>query len=226
MGAISARWEAVRGKVADAADVAGRDPSDVRIVAVTKTVGVEEVRQAVAAGCRDFGENRVQEFLGKRGLFPDERWHFIGTLQSNKAHDVVGRAFLIHSIDTLKLLEVVDRHAREAGVVQAVLLQVNIAEEANKHGFAPHEVADAFVRAVDMNNVEVRGLMTMAPLVPRAEDARWVFRDLRELLERLQAAHIGRHDLTELSMGMTNDFRVAVEEGATIVRVGRAIFGK
>ncbi len=226
MGAIAARWEAVRRQVADAADVAGRDPAGVRIVAVTKTVGVEEVRQASSAGCHDFGENRLQEFLGKYGLFPGERWHFIGTLQSNKARDVVGRAFLIHSVDSLKLLEVIDRHAREAGVVQPVLLQVNIAAEQSKHGFETHEVADVLVSAVEMGGVEVRGLMTMAPLVPRPEDARWVFRELRELLDRLQAAHIGHHELSELSMGMTNDFRVAVEEGATIVRVGRAIFGK
>jgi pyridoxal phosphate enzyme (YggS family) len=226
MGAIAARWEAVRRQVADAADVAGRDPADVRIVAVTKTVGVDDVRQASAAGCHDFGENRVQEFLGKYGLFPLERWHMIGTLQSNKVRDVVGRAFLIHSVDSLKLLESIDRHAREAGVVQPVLLQVNIAHEESKHGFDAHEVADALVTAVDMDNVEVRGLMTMAPLVSRPEEARWVFRDLRDLLDRLQAAHIGHHDLSELSMGMTNDFRVAVEEGATIVRVGRAIFGK
>lgn len=226
MSAIATRLEAVRRQVADAADVAGRDAADVTIVAVTKTVGVVEVQQAIAAGCHDFGENRVQEFLGKRGLFPDERWHMIGTLQSNKVRDVVGRAFLIHSIDSLKLLHAVDRHAAEADVVQPVLLQVNVAAEESKHGFSPEEVADALRDACELSHVEVRGLMTMAPLAAKDEDVRWVFRELRELLGRLQAEHIGRHDLTELSMGMTNDFAVAVEEGATLVRVGRAIFGK
>ncbi len=226
MGAIATRLEAVRRQVADAADVAGRDPAGVRIVAVTKTVGVAEVGQAIAAGCHDFGENRVQEFVGKHALFPAERWHFIGTLQSNKVRDVVGRAHLIHSIDTLKLLHAVDRHAREAGVVQPVLLQVNVSAEEAKHGFEPEGVECALRDARDLQGVEVRGLMTMAPWVSRLEDVRWVFRALGELRERLQGLHIGPHDLTELSMGMTNDFAVAVEEGATIVRVGRAIFGK
>lgn len=226
MGAIATRLAAVRRQVEDAADIAGRDHAGVTLVAVTKTVGVDEVRQAVAAGARDFGENRVQEFLGKHGLFPAERWHFIGTLQSNKAREVVGRAWLIHSIDSVRLLEVVDRHAVEAGVVQPVLLQVNVSGEGTKHGFDADELPDVLRRACGMPGVEIRGLMTMAPLTPRAEDVRWVFRELRELLERLQAMHIGPHDLTELSMGMTNDFPVAIEEGATIVRVGRAIFGK
>ncbi len=226
MGAIAARLEAVRRQVADAADVAGRDPEDVRIVAVTKTVGLAEVQQAVAAGCRDFGENRVQEFLGKHGLFPEERWHFIGTLQSNKARDVVGRAWLIHSVDTMKLLQVIDRHARDAGIVQPVLLQVNVAAEEQKHGFAPDEAERALWDAAALKGVEVRGLMTMAPLVQRAEDVRWVFRETRELFEKLRAQHIGPYELDELSMGMTNDFEVAVEEGATIVRVGRAVFGR
>jgi PLP dependent protein len=226
VGAIAERLVAVRRRVADAADIAGRDPAEVRIVAVTKTVGVVEVQQAVVAGCHDFGENRVQEFLGKLGLFPEERWHLIGTLQSNKVHDVVGRAHLIHSIDSLKLLQSVDRHAREAGVVQPVLLQVNVAAEASKHGFVPEDVEQVLRDACEMTGVEVRGLMTMAPLVPRPQDVRWVFRDLRLLFERLQSAHIGPHELTELSMGMTNDFEIAVEEGATLVRVGRAIFGR
>lgn len=226
MSAIAEHLRAVRRRVADAADVAGRDPDDVTLVAVTKTVGIEEVRQAVAAGCHDFGENRVQEFVGKHGLFPDERWHFIGTLQSNKARDVVGRAHLIHSVDSLKLLGVIDRHALEAGVVQPVLLQVNVSAEESKHGFEACDMEDVLRAACSMPGVEVRGLMTMAPLTARPDDVRWVFRELRELQERLQAAHIGPHDLIELSMGMTNDFETAVEEGATIVRVGRAIFGR
>jgi pyridoxal phosphate enzyme (YggS family) len=225
MGAIASRLEAVRRSIADAADVAGRDPAEVTLVAVTKTVGPDAVRQAAAAGCHDFGENRVQELIGKHGLFPEERWHFIGTLQTNKARDVVGRAHLIHSIDSLRLLQVVARHAEEAGVVQPVLLQVNVSGEESKHGIAAADTADVLRTACDLPSVEVRGLMTMAPFASRPEDVRWVFRELRELLERLQAQHIGPHDLTELSMGMTNDFEIAVEEGATLVRVGRAIFG-
>jgi pyridoxal phosphate enzyme (YggS family) len=222
---VAVRYEAVRRQVADAADCAGRHPDDVTIVAVTKTVGIPEVRAAIVAGVSDFGENRAQEFVGKYGLFPGVRWHFIGTLQTNKVKDVVGRAYLIHSVDSLHLLRAIDRRASESGVIQDVLLQVNISGEDAKHGFCPEDVRDALEAASDMESVTVRGLMTMAPL-GRAEDARWVFRRLRELAESLSALRLNGVELDELSMGMTSDFRVAVEEGATIVRVGRAIFGK
>lgn len=225
MVAVAARYEAVRRQVADAADISGRDPSDVTIVAVTKTVGLEDIAHAVDAGIQDFGENRVQEFLGKYGLFPDVRWHFIGTLQTNKVKDVVGRAWLIHSIDSLRLLQEVDRRAAEKGVVQPVLLQVNVAEEASKHGFSADQLRDVLEEAAAMEGVEVRGLMTMAPLA-RPEDVRWVFRSLKELRDSLREMPLNGVELDELSMGMSNDFRVAIEEGATIVRVGRALFGR
>ncbi|WP_267192538.1 YggS family pyridoxal phosphate-dependent enzyme [Parvivirga hydrogeniphila] len=225
MSVIAERYRAVRRAVADAADAAGRDPDDITIVAVTKNVGVAEIRQAIAAGIRDFGENRVQEFLGKYGLFPDVRWHFIGTLQSNKVKDVVGRAVLIHSVDSVDLLARIDRIASERGVVQPVLLQVNVSGEATKHGFAPEEVEDALKAAAEMGSVRVDGLMTIAPLA-RPEQVRWVFRGLADLFASLSALRFNGTEMHELSMGMTNDFRVAIEEGATIVRVGRAIFGK
>lgn len=211
--------------MADAADCAGRSPDDVSIVAVTKNVGIEDIRGAMAAGASEFGENRVQEFLGKYGLFPDVHWHFIGTLQRNKVKDVVGKTALIHSVDSVKLLREIDRRAGERGVVQDVLLQVNAAGEQAKHGFEPREVGDALVDAASLSHVHVRGLMTMAPLA-RAEDVRWVFRSLRELAESLRDSLPDGVELDELSMGMSNDFRVAVEEGATIVRLGRVIFGK
>ncbi len=210
--------------VADAADCADRRADDVTVVAVTKTVGIPEVRKAIAAGARDFGENRVQEFLGKWGLFPEVRWHFIGTLQTNKVKDVVGKAFLIHSVDSMRLLQAIDRKAAEAGVVQAVLLQVNISQEASKHGFDPLEMPDVVQVAAALENVEVRGLMTMAPF-SRPEQVRWVFSRLRELRDSLCVMPHNDVDLKELSMGMTNDYRVAIEEGSTLVRVGRAIFG-
>lgn len=225
MAAVAVRYEAVRRQVADAADAAGRDPADVTIVAVTKTVGVDDIRQALAAGIEDFGENRVQEFLGKYGLFPHARWHFIGTLQSNKVKDVVGRASLIHSVDSVRLIEEISRRAELAGVTQPILLQVNVSGEMSKHGFAPHEVGDALLEASRMGGLAVKGLMTMAPL-GRAEDARWVFRELRELRDSLMETRLDGVELYELSMGMSNDYRVAVEEGATIVRVGGAIFGR
>lgn len=225
MPAIASRYEAVRRQVADAADVSGRQSSDVTIIAVTKTVGIAEVRAALTAGLEDFGENRVQEFLGKYGLFPDAHWHFIGTLQTNKVKDVVGRAWLIHSVDSLHLLGEISRRAEKAGAVQPVLLQVNVSGEESKHGFDCCDVREALIEASRMGSVEVRGLMTMAPF-GRPEDARWVFRELRELRDSLREMPLNGVELTELSMGMSNDFRVAVEEGATIVRVGGAIFGR
>ena len=225
MSAIAERYRKVLREVVDAADVAGRDPADIVMVAVSKTVGVAEVRQAVAAGVHDFGENRAQEFTGKQALFPQERWHFIGTLQTNKVKQVVGKAELIHSVDSFHLLTTIGERAREIGVVQPVLLQVNVSKEATKHGMDFEEAEEAVRAARDLPGVLVRGLMTMAPL-GRPETARRVFAGCAEWMGRLQSLHCHGVDLTELSMGMSNDFAVAIEEGATIVRVGRALFGR
>lgn len=225
MSTVAQRYEAIRAQVAAAADCVGRSPDDVTIVGVTKHVGVPEVQAALNAGIEDFGENRVLDFEGKYGLFPEARWHFIGHLQTNKVKDVVGRAALIHSVDSLKLLEFIDRKATEIGVVQPVLVQVNVAAEESKHGFAPALLEDALLEAGQMPGIKVRGLMTMAPY-SRPEDVRWVFHELCEVRDSLGA---NRHDgveLEELSMGMTNDFRVAVEEGSTLVRVGTGLFGR
>lgn len=225
MSQVAERYEAVRCRVRDAADAAGRSADEVTIVAVAKTVGPPEVRSAISAGVSDFGENRVQEFVAKYGLFPEARWHFIGTLQTNKVQHVVGKAHLIHSVDSLKLLERIDRVAEVLGVVQPVLLQVNVSHEGSKHGADPMEAEEMLRASLDMPGVSVRGLMTMAPFA-RPESVRWVFRDLREVFESLSAMRFNGVELTELSMGMTNDFAVAIEEGATIVRIGRAIFGR
>jgi hypothetical protein len=225
MNAIASRYEAVRRQVAHAADCVGRDPDDVLILAVTKTQSVDAIRRALEIGVSNFGENRVQEFVGKYGLFPTAQWHFIGTLQTNKVKDVVGKAFLIHSVDSGRLLAEIDRRATTAGVIQPVLLEVNISGEESKHGFVPADVRDALIEASHMPGVAVRGLMTMAPL-GRPQDARWVFRELRELRDSLREMPLNGVELTELSMGMSNDYRVAVEEGSTIVRVGTAIFGR
>jgi pyridoxal phosphate enzyme (YggS family) len=222
---IAERYEAVRCRIRDAADAAGRDPAEITVVAVAKTVGPAEVRSAIAAGIMDFGENRVQEFEAKHGLFPDARWHFIGTLQSNKVQHVVGKACLIHSVDSLKLLERVDRVAGALGVVQPVLLQVNVSHESSKHGMDRLEAEDALHASLELPGVAVKGLMTIAPY-GRPESVRWVFHDLHGLFQSLSAMRFNGVELTELSMGMTNDFGVAIEEGATIVRIGRAIFGR
>lgn len=225
MSAIASRYEAVLRRVADAADVAGRDPGRITVVAVTKTVGPAEVREAITAGVTDLGENRGQEFVGKHGLFPRERWHFIGSLQTNKVKDVVGRATIIHSVDSERLLRAIDARAAHVGCVQDVLLQVNVSGEGSKHGLRPDDVEDVLRAACGMAAVRVTGLMTMAPL-GRPESVRWVFRESACLFARLASLRLNGMEMTELSMGMSNDLEVAVEEGATIVRVGRAIFGR
>lgn len=225
MNQVAVGYEAVRRHVADAADHAGRTADSIRIVAVTKHVGVPEVTEALDAGIIDLGENRVQEFIGKYGLFPHARWHFIGSLQTNKVKDIVGKTHLIHSVDRVKLLHRIEQSASAAEIAQAILLQVNVSGEDSKHGFLTRDVAEVLGEASQMDSVEVRGLMTMAPY-QRPEDVRWVFRELRELRDSLRTEGPNGVKLDELSMGMTNDYRVAVEEGATIVRIGRAIFGK
>ena len=225
MSQIAERYESVRRRVRDAADCAGRDASEITIVAVAKTVGPPEVRAALSAGVTDFGENRVQEFVAKHGLFPAARWHFTGTLQSTKAQHVVGAAALIHSVDSPGLLERIDRIANARGVVQPVLLQVNVSHEESKHGVDRSEVVELVAASLELSNVRVKGLMTIAPF-QRPEAGRWVFRDMHDLFESIAGMRCNGVELTELSMGMTNDFEVAIEEGATIVRIGRAIFGR
>jgi pyridoxal phosphate enzyme (YggS family) len=221
---IAERYEAVRQEVCDAADAVGRDASGITMVAISKTVGVQEIRQAIAAGMRDFGENRAHEFVSKQALFPDVDWHMVGTLQSNKVRQIVGKAKLVHSVDRIKILDTIDRHARELHTRQDVLLEVNVSGESTKHGFHPGEVEGVLARSADLRGVAVKGLMTMAPMGP-PKLARPVFRELAGLFARLAGMRFNGVEMTELSMGMSNDYRVAVEEGATIVRVGRSIFG-
>ncbi len=218
-----------------AAERAQRDPKEVRLVAVTKTFPVEKVIAAYAAGARDFGENRVEEASEKilraqtRGSAQDPlRWHLIGHLQRRKAREAVELFDLIQSVDTVKLAETCNRHALAASKQLPILLQVNVARDQHKFGFGAEPRGDFFeaVRAIlELPALRVQGLMTIGPLVAAAEEARPAFRGLRELRDEL-AARFPRAEWQELSMGMTDDFAVAIEEGATIVRIGRAIFGE
>ncbi|GIW19129.1 MAG: YggS family pyridoxal phosphate enzyme [Tepidiforma sp.] len=222
---IADRAAGVRQRIARACERAGRDPGEVRLIAVSKTFGPEAVAEALAAGVTDFGENRVQEALPKiaavagvaaeRGL-PAPRWHMVGHLQSNKARAAAGAFAILHGIDSTRLLDVLERTAGDR--IIPVLLEVNVAGEATKYGFAPDDVAAALAYARGLSRVRVEGLMTVAPPVRDPEEARPVFRQLAGL-----ARECG---LRELSMGMTGDFEVAIEEGATMVRIGRAIFGE
>lgn len=222
---VAGRLRAVRERIARAAERAGRDPGEVLLVVVTKDVPEQGIREALEAGATDFGENRAQELVRKMEALSAAgaslRWHFVGTLQRNKVRFVAGRVALIHSIDSTDLARAVARRALRLGRTQDVLVEVNVSGERTKHGMPPEAVDAAVAELRGVEGLRARGLMGIAP-AGSAEAARAAFRALRTLWERAGGPAEG---LTELSMGMTGDFEVAVEEGATIVRVGTAIFG-
>jgi pyridoxal phosphate enzyme (YggS family) len=223
---IQARLSAVRVRIVRAAETAGRDPAGVRLVAVSKTFGVDAVRAAAAGGQLDFGENRVQEALAKidqAGALP-LRWHLVGHLQGNKANRAAAAFACIHSIDSIDLLQRVDRAAMEHGTAPELLVQVDLAGEPTKHGAPPETVADIFAAASDCRAGRVVGLMLVPPFLDRPEDVRPYFQGLRALRDRL-SARVPPPMLAHLSMGMSHDFEVAIQEGATMVRIGSAIFG-
>ncbi|MGI6220369.1 MAG: YggS family pyridoxal phosphate-dependent enzyme [Coriobacteriales bacterium] len=224
-GRIAAHIAAARDDIASALAESTDPARDVLLIAVSKTVGLEEVAEAIAAGVHDFGENRTAELKRKQEAYPEENWHFIGRIQTNKLKDVVGRACLIHSVASLHALDAIEKQAAKLDIVQPVLLEVNVSGEESKDGFAPAELDGALEHASGLSHVRVDGLMTMAPLGD-TETARTVFENLREMRDKRAARfkvcnNIG---LNELSMGMTQDFREAVREGATMVRLGRSIF--
>jgi pyridoxal phosphate enzyme (YggS family) len=222
------RLAEVRDRIADAAGRAGRRPEDVRLIAVSKTHPIEAVRAAADAGQIDFGENKVQEALQKIALSTDTRlrWHLIGHLQSNKARKAAGAVGAIHAIDSVDLLKRVDQAARDAGRTVDVLIQVDLALEDTKHGAAVSEVPAIVTAAEGCTAATLTGLMLLPPLAENPEDARPWFRRLRALRDELVDAGTAPERLRELSMGMSHDFEVAVAEGATMVRVGTAIFGE
>jgi pyridoxal phosphate enzyme (YggS family) len=224
---IASNLAAVRGRLEQAARTAGRDPATIRLVAVSKTFPPDAVRAAAAAGQVDFGENRVQEALQKIRETAElhTRWHLVGHLQSNKARKVAGPFAYVHSIDSLDLLRQVDKAALESGAAPKLLIQVDLAGEATKHGTPEADVAALVDAAGALQAAELVGLMILPPFADDPEEARPWFRRLRDLRDRLVAAGAPAARLRELSMGMSHDFHVAIEEGATIVRVGTAIFG-
>lgn len=220
---IEGRLDEVRARIASAAARSGRDESEVTLVAVGKSFSADVVARAVRAGATDLGENRAQEMKEKAIALPAvPRWHFIGHLQTNKARDVVGVAHLIHSVDRIGLAEEISRRARAGGLTQDVLIEVNVSGEATKHGVEPAAATALAEQVAALGDLRVRGLMTMAPFTEDPERSRPFFSDLRTIGERLLSVI---PEAAELSMGMTRDFEVAIEEGATLVRVGEAIFG-
>ncbi len=223
---IAENLKTVQGRIAAAARRAGRDPSSITLVAVSKTVPAGPIREAVQAGAAVLGENRVQEARDKIGqLGGIASWHLIGSLQKNKAKYAVKLFDLIHSVDSLELAQEIDRQAAKAGKVQDVLIEVNIAGEAAKAGVSAGTAVDLARDAAKLRHIRVRGLMTMPPYSENPGDSRPYFQRLRELAAVISRENIPGLALRELSMGMSGDFEVAVEEGATMVRVGTAIFG-
>ncbi|HEY77861.1 MAG TPA: YggS family pyridoxal phosphate-dependent enzyme [Dehalococcoidia bacterium] len=216
---IRANVDAVRQRIEQACNRSGRSPAEITLVAVTKTVAPPAVAMALAAGISHFGENRVQEAVTKieqlAALTPHPTWHMVGHLQTNKAKKTVEIFDLIQSVDSIKLAEVLSQRTPKT---LPILLEVNIAGEASKSGFSIHDVAPALAAISSLPRLAIKGLMTIAPLVDDPEEVRPVFHKLRSLRDSLGLEH--------LSMGMTDDFEVAIEEGATMVRIGRAIFGE
>ena len=226
-GSVRDRLALVFDQVQRAIQEAGRKEGDVRLVAATKAVPVERIREAIAAGLEIAGENRLQEALPKIEALKTDRitWHFIGHLQRRKVRAVVGIFDLIHSVDSLELATEIDRRAAAVGLRQNVLLEINVGGEQTKAGFLPQDVEEALPRLAALDHVAVQGLMAIPPLAHHPEASRPHFRALRELARRLGARGIPRISLQELSMGMSNDYVVAIQEGATLIRLGTAIFG-
>jgi PLP dependent protein len=225
--ALRARLAEIRARIERAADRAQRDPASVRLVAVSKTFSAEYVRAAAEAGQVDFGENKVQEALAKIDQTGDLRlrWHLVGHLQSNKAKKAGARFDVVHSIDDVTLIAKLDEAAIAAGRRIEVLVQLDLAGEATKHGAREQELLPIFDAARSAQAIRVVGLMILPPAVDNPEEARPFFRQVREVRDRLRDRGVDAGLLNELSMGMSHDFEVAIEEGATLVRIGTAIFG-
>ena len=224
---ITENLKEIEERIRAACRRAGRERSSVKLVCVTKTKPVEMLQEAYDAGERDFGENKVQEITAKKPLLPnDVRWHMIGHLQTNKVKQVIDKAVMIHSVDSLHLAQEISRRAEAIGIVMPVLIEVNVAGEESKSG-TTFENAEALIReAALLPGIHIKGLMTIAPYTEDPEENRLYFRKLRQLAIDIGGKSIDNVDMIELSMGMSGDFETAIEEGSTIVRIGTGIFGE
>ena len=223
---IKENLEEVREKIRQACQRSGRREEEVTLISVSKTKPVEMLEEAYEAGSRDFGENRVQEIMEKYGQMPEDvRWHMIGHLQKNKVRQVIDKAVLIHSVDTVELAEQIEKDAAKRDLTVDILLEVNVAEEESKFGFRTEEVEATVMKIKDLPHVHIKGLMTIAPFVSNSEDNREVFKKLYQLYVDIRSKNIDNVNMSVLSMGMTGDYEVAIEEGATMIRVGTGIFG-
>lgn len=219
--------ETVQQKIKASCERAGRDYSEVTLIAVSKTKPVEAIEEALNTDVRDFGENKVQEMCDKYEILPkDIKWHLIGHLQRNKVKYIVGKTELIHSVDSLRLAEQIEHEYAKKDMIANVLVQVNMANEDTKFGVAAHEAEDLIRKIASFPHIQVKGLMTIAPYVENSEDNRGYFANMKKLSVDIKQKNIDNVSMDVLSMGMTGDYEVAIEEGATLVRVGTGIFGE
>ena len=217
----------VQKNINESCNKINRDPNEVTLIAVSKTKPVEMLKEAYDAGARVFGENKVQEIVDKYDQMPsDVKWHMIGHLQTNKVKYIVGKTALIHSVDSLHLAKEIEKQAAKNNVIVPILIEVNIAEEESKFGIHKEETIALVREVAQMEHVHIRGLMTIAPYVENPEDNRPYFKEIRQLSVDIKEENIDNVDMDVLSMGMTGDYMVAIEEGATLVRVGTGIFGE
>lgn len=224
---IKENLSVVENNIARACKRANRDPKEVTLIAVSKTKPMEMIEEAIACGKREFGENKAQEMKEKCDtLQKDLKWHFIGHLQTNKVKYIVGRAYLIHSVDSYRLAEAIEAESAKKEVLSHVLIEVNVAQEETKFGLKLEETLELIEKISELPHIRIEGLMTIAPFVENPEENRVIFRKLRELSVDIAKKNIDNVSMNVLSMGMTNDYEVAIEEGATYVRVGTGIFGE
>ncbi len=218
--------ESVRDAIGRAAARSGRDPEEVLLLPVTKTLGADVVEQAWQLGIRQVGENKVQEILSKKEAMGEKmQFHMIGHLQRNKVHQVLDKVCLIHSVDSVRLAEEIDREAEKKGLTARILLELNVAREESKYGILEEDLDAVLQNLARFQHIRVEGLMTVAPFVENPEENRKIFRRMREIFIDIRQKKVNNIDMQILSMGMTNDYEIAVEEGATIVRVGTGLFG-
>lgn len=215
----------LKAEINRACDKVGRNPDEILIVAVSKTVGIDEIEEAIKQGCTNFGENRVNDFVEKYEYFCGRAdFHMIGHLQTNKVKNIVGKAKLIHSVDSIRLLKEIEKRAVAAGVEQDILIQIDVSGEESKFGASSSELIEMIVMNENHKKVKIKGLMTMAPFTANAEETRWVFKQLNKIFIDTKKKTFYNTSMEYTSMGMSNDFIVAIEEGADIIRVGSRIF--
>lgn len=223
---VKENYNYVKQQVEETAKACGRDPKEITLIAVSKTKPLENIEELIEIGVEDFGENKVQELCDKyEHVSQPVHFHLIGHLQTNKVKYIVDKACLIHSVDSLKLAQTIQKEAAKKQVIAQILIEVNVAEEDSKFGLHTEDVIPFIQEISTMPNLHVNGLMTIAPFVDDPEDNRKYFRTLKQLSLDITSKNIDNIDMNVLSMGMTNDYKVAIEEGATMVRVGTAIFG-